>query len=402
MPLLATSWKPVGTTGWEFKLRSGVLFHDGKPLTAEDVKFSIDRAKALTGPRTFRSYLRDVESVQVVDAATILVKTKGPSPTLPDNLGLIAIVSRAAAKDATEESFATGSAAIGSGPYKFGEWLHGQRVVLVRNPDYHGTKPHADRIIWRFISDQVAILQALRSGEIDFAAHGPAAEQYGTEMQDPKFKESFVPASWYTPSMSFVVGRMPPRWATSPAKKFATGPRISTSMFPASTCSASRIRMRGPPPGPPPKTRSHRPSPVNRKPVRMPVRSMGRPPTVNSSASQSPVKLGAAKGRSLSAGAPSASPPANTAHTQTPRMHRLLHSTEADRVDSVQPVDLVKGVVDGERCPRSRGDAESAMQRPRAMVTNPYRHAVVVEHLPDIVRVNAVDYECHWGAAVFE
>lgn len=175
VPLLATSWKPVGTTAWEFKLRGGVLFHDGKPLTAEDVKFSIDRAKGLAGPRTFRSYLRDVDSVQVVDASTILVKTKGPSPTLPDNLGLIAIVSRTAAKDATEESFAKGTAAVGSGPYKFSEWLHGQRVVLVRNEKHWSRQEPWDKVSFQFIPKDPARASALLAASVDVIDGAPSA-----------------------------------------------------------------------------------------------------------------------------------------------------------------------------------------------------------------------------------
>lgn len=182
VPALATSWKAVGTNAWEFKLRPGVLFHSGKPLTAEDVKFSIDRARSLTGPRTFRSYLREVDSVQVVDAATILVKTKGPSPTLPDNLSLIAIVSRLAAKDASEESFAKGAAAVGSGPYRFGEWLHGQRVVLTRNDRYWGTAEPWEKVTFQFIPKDPARAAALLAGSVDLIDGAPSAlkERFAT------------------------------------------------------------------------------------------------------------------------------------------------------------------------------------------------------------------------------
>lgn len=175
VPALAVSWKANGTTSWEFKLRSGVAFHDGKPLTAEDVKFSIDRARSLTGARTFRSYLREVDSVHVVDSGTILVKTKGPSPTLPDNLGLIAIVSRAAAGNATEESFAKGNAAVGSGPYKFGEWLHGQKVTLLRNEKYWGGSEPWEKVTFQFIPRDPARASALLSGSVDVIDGAPSA-----------------------------------------------------------------------------------------------------------------------------------------------------------------------------------------------------------------------------------
>ncbi|MCM2250760.1 MAG: ABC transporter substrate-binding protein [Ramlibacter sp.] len=175
IPSLATSWKAVGTSGWEFKLRPGVKFHDGTPLTAEDVKFSLERAKGLTGPRTYRSYLRDLDSVQITDATTVLVKTKSPSPTLPDNLSLIAIVSRLAARDATEESFAKAATALGTGPYKFQEWLHGQRVVLARNDAYWGGKEPWEKVSFNFIPKDPARASALLANAVDVIDGAPSA-----------------------------------------------------------------------------------------------------------------------------------------------------------------------------------------------------------------------------------
>ena len=75
-PGLATSWKPVDDTTWEFKIREGVKFHDGSELTAEDVKFSIDRIPVVTGPMSMTIYTKQVAETKVADKYTLHVKTK--------------------------------------------------------------------------------------------------------------------------------------------------------------------------------------------------------------------------------------------------------------------------------------------------------------------------------------
>ncbi|OBV38035.1 ABC transporter substrate-binding protein [Janthinobacterium psychrotolerans] len=168
-PGLAQSWRLVNPTTWEFTLRPNVKFHNGAALTADDVKYSIVRAMQLPGPRTFRSYLRDVDSVSVSVSAplTLQVKTKRVSPTLPENLGLVAILPRSLGEHVGEDSFASGKAAIGSGPYKFSSWLHGQKLVLTKNPDYWGAKQPWEHVTLQFIPREPARAAALLSGSVD-------------------------------------------------------------------------------------------------------------------------------------------------------------------------------------------------------------------------------------------
>ncbi len=165
-PSLALSWRAATPTSWEFTLRPNVLFQNGAKMSAEDVKFSIERAMNLTGPRTFRSYLKDVESISVTGPLTVVVKTKDVSPALPDNLGLIAILPKSIGAE-NEESFATGKTAIGTGPYKFQSWANGQRIVLVRNPTYWGAKEPWDAVTFQFIPREPARAAALLSGSVD-------------------------------------------------------------------------------------------------------------------------------------------------------------------------------------------------------------------------------------------
>jgi len=166
-PALAVSWRSTGGSSWEFKLRPNVKFHNGAVMTAEDVKFSIERAMHLSGPRTFRGYLKDVDTISIPAPLTIQVKTKIPSPTLPDALGLIAVVPKSIGEGATEESFATGKSAIGTGPYKYVSWAHGQRVVLARNPDYWGPKEPWDNVSFQFIPREPSRVTAMLSESVD-------------------------------------------------------------------------------------------------------------------------------------------------------------------------------------------------------------------------------------------
>lgn len=166
VPRLARGWRALDATTWEFVLRPNVTFHDGSPLTADDVKASIDRAKGLTGPRTYRTYLQDVESVSVVDPLKVQIKTKGPSPGLPDNISLIAIIPKSKAQ-AGEDAFVKGEAAIGTGPYRFAEWQRGERAVLVRNDKYWGAREPWDKVVFQFIPKEPARASALLSGAVD-------------------------------------------------------------------------------------------------------------------------------------------------------------------------------------------------------------------------------------------
>jgi peptide/nickel transport system substrate-binding protein len=116
-PGLATSWKVVDPTTWEFKLREGVKFHDGSDFTAEDVKASIERIPVVSGPNPTMIYVRRVKEAKVVDPHTVHVITDGPAPTLPNDFIRLFIVSAKASAGLTKESanaaFNSGKAAIG-------------------------------------------------------------------------------------------------------------------------------------------------------------------------------------------------------------------------------------------------------------------------------------------------
>jgi len=193
-PDLATSWKPLNDTTWEFKLRQGVKFHDGSPFTAEDVVFSIKRVPNVKGspsPRTSR--VAPITEMKIVDPHTIQFVTKAPTPLLPKLLAEVYIVSSKAAQNADPEDFNKGKAAIGTGPYKFVERVPGDRIVLQRYEGYYGDKPDFAKVVFRPIKVPPARVAALLAGDVDIIDNPPANDLPRLKA-DPKLQVHAVEA----------------------------------------------------------------------------------------------------------------------------------------------------------------------------------------------------------------
>ena len=143
-PDLAVSWKPINDTTWEFKLRKGVKWHDGSSFTADDVIFTVERAQNVpNSPSSFVTYLKG-KNFEKVDSHTIHIKTEKPYPLMPNDMTTVKIISSKAGKGASTEDYNSGKATIGTGPYKFVEWVPGDRIVLEANPNYFGDKAQYD------------------------------------------------------------------------------------------------------------------------------------------------------------------------------------------------------------------------------------------------------------------
>ena len=133
IPGLAESWKAVDDTTWEFKLRKGVTFHDGSPFTADDVLCTFKRAPNVpNSPSSFGLYLKG-KTAEKVDDHTVLIKTATPQPLVPNDLSTIYIVSKSAGCEAKTEDYNAGKAAVGTGPFKFAEYVPGDRIVMTAN-----------------------------------------------------------------------------------------------------------------------------------------------------------------------------------------------------------------------------------------------------------------------------
>ena len=177
-PSLAESYKVVADDIWEFRLRREARFHDGSPVTADDVAFSVARAPNVpNSPSSYAQYVKLIARTEVIDAHTIRIHTKGPAPILPSDMTSIAIVSRKAAEGKTTAQFNSGVAAVGSGPYRFVEWVAGSHLTLVRNPDYWGDKQPWDRVTRKPIANDGARVAAMLSGDVDIIEGVPGVDR---------------------------------------------------------------------------------------------------------------------------------------------------------------------------------------------------------------------------------
>ena len=177
VPQLALAWRIIDPTHWDFELRPGVRFHDGTPFTAEDVVFSMERARAKTSD--FQLRVDGIAAIDVIDDHTLRITTKGPDPSLWFKLADVAIMSKAWAQmhgvtepadfvGAREETYASRHA-NGTGPFVLESFEPRGGWVMVRNPNWWGTAeyPHnVDRVVHvpKIDPENVA---ALLEGELD-------------------------------------------------------------------------------------------------------------------------------------------------------------------------------------------------------------------------------------------
>ncbi len=185
-PALATEWS-VDSAGtiWRFKLRSGVMFHDGTPFDADAVvatfRRHLDPAHGLAASGRIRPLL---DSVQAIDPATVEFHLKKPYPAF---LALLAtnpclIVSPKAAAAGT-----LGRAAVGTGAYRFVEWKSGEYVMQAKNPDYWGDKTGVDQLRWTWTAETSVLNMAVQTGDADVVNPLPAIFAAGVKA-NPELK----------------------------------------------------------------------------------------------------------------------------------------------------------------------------------------------------------------------
>jgi peptide/nickel transport system substrate-binding protein len=186
MPALARSWD-IASDGltYTFRLATGVRFHDGSAFDAEDVKFSLDRARGPQSTNAQKALFSAIRTVDVVNPATVRVTLERPVGNFLFNMGwgdAVIVAPETAATNATRP--------IGTGPFRFSQWVKGDRVELVRNPDYWGAPVRLDRVTFKFVSDPTAAYAAMMAGDLDAFPVFPALETLASFKRDPRFTVS--------------------------------------------------------------------------------------------------------------------------------------------------------------------------------------------------------------------
>ncbi len=176
-PGLATEWKLEGPTTWRFKLRQGVKFHNGDPLTSADVKYSIERTYDPAAKTMVATVFGTIEKVDAPDASTIVITTKKPDPLLAARLAFYGgqVVPKKYLESVGNDAF--NAKPIGSGPVRFTSWVKDDRAVLEANPDYWGGKIDMDRWIMRPIPETAPRIAALLKGEVDAITQLPPDQE---------------------------------------------------------------------------------------------------------------------------------------------------------------------------------------------------------------------------------
>ncbi|WP_159998375.1 ABC transporter substrate-binding protein [Roseomonas sp. 18066] len=167
-PRLATAWRPLDATSWEITLRDGVRFHDGTPFGPEDVAFTLARVPQVTGsPGPFTAQTRQITAVEITGPHTLVLRTAAPHPLLPRDLSYIMMLSRSVHAGKRSEDFNAGSAAIGTGPYRFRHFAPGEQLELARDEAYWGGAQPWARVSVRQLRQDSARVAALLSGDVD-------------------------------------------------------------------------------------------------------------------------------------------------------------------------------------------------------------------------------------------
>ncbi|UCI33858.1 ABC transporter substrate-binding protein [Mesorhizobium sp. B4-1-4] len=183
LPDLAESWT-VSDDGkvYTFKLHTGVKFHDGTDFSADDVKFSLDRARAENSINAQKQLFAAIDKVEVVDPATVKVTLTHPQGSFLYNMGWgDAVIVSPKSADTNKEK------PIGTGPFKFESWAKGSSITLVKSDHYWGAPVFLEKAEFRIVPDAAAAVPALLSGDIQaFPFFDP--DSVSQVKDDPRFK----------------------------------------------------------------------------------------------------------------------------------------------------------------------------------------------------------------------
>ena len=194
-PAIATSWRAVDALTWEIKLDPRVHFQDGTPVTVDDVAFTLARAGDVpNSPSSLNTYTRPIKSVEQVDAQTLRIRTKEPTPLLANYLSMVMILAKHAAEGLSTADFNAGKGMVGTGPYRYVSWSPGGIAVMDRYDGFTGPRPAFARVEFRPIPNAGSRVAALRAGDVDLIEVVPT-DQFERLKADANFAVSSSPSN---------------------------------------------------------------------------------------------------------------------------------------------------------------------------------------------------------------
>ncbi len=174
-PALATEWEAISDTAWRFKLREGVVWHDGEPFTAADVKFTLERVANDPNLQEYGSY-RQIREVEIVNDYEIIIHTHAPEPVLLNRVSRIgsSILPKHYIEAVGWDGF--NRQPIGTGPFKFVEWRRDDRLILEAFDDHWRGRPVWDRLVHRTIPEDSTRVSELLTGGVHVATNIPVQD----------------------------------------------------------------------------------------------------------------------------------------------------------------------------------------------------------------------------------
>lgn len=165
VPQIATAWEYASDTELVLEIREGVTFHDGKPLTPEDVVFSVQRIIDPDFGSPQLGQFNQIASAEVVEGNKVKLTTKAPYPALLAQLVKLSVVPKHVVEAVGKDGF--NAAPVGSGPYAFTAWDKGVSVTLDKNAGYWGEQSPFDTVLFRAVPDASTRLADLQAGAAD-------------------------------------------------------------------------------------------------------------------------------------------------------------------------------------------------------------------------------------------
>jgi peptide/nickel transport system substrate-binding protein len=200
VPDLATLWTPAENGRvWVFKLRRGVKWHDGAPFNANDVRFTFEQIVNPANRALYRTTFTGLQRVTAVDDHTVRFEFERPYPSLPIVVGFnIPIVPRhlLEGKNVNEMPEFI-QRPIGTGPYKWKEYVQGSHLTFEANPDYYAGKPPVETLVVKIVPDINTVVAQMRTGELDFAVVEPVHVPTLKAQPNIRFQNVVLPSAFY-------------------------------------------------------------------------------------------------------------------------------------------------------------------------------------------------------------